>query len=135
MPSQAAASPRRADRGILSGVRRRTIPSLTAAVLTAIVVPLAFAQSVPDYRTLIAQVRKQSVQATLGARCVPTPQGPDCPQTVPPYPLKTTGTLKQLKGGDEVTLLFKAKVGDVTWRTARINGFGKRSRPRPASPS
>jgi len=105
-------------------VRRRTISFLTAAVATAIVAPLAFAQSVPDYKTLITKVRKQSVEATLGARCVPTVQGPDCPTTIPSYPLKTTGKLK-VKRGDEITLLFKAKVGDVTWRTARINGYGK----------
>jgi hypothetical protein len=93
--------------------------------MTAIVAPLAFAQAVPDYRKLILKTGTQSVAATLGYRCIPTPEGNDCPSTgqpVPPY--KTTGTLK-VKAGDQITLLFGAPVGDVNWWTARVNGLGK----------
>ncbi len=96
------------------------------AVAAAIVTPMAFAQSVNDYKKLVLKIRKQSVQATLGFRCVPTPQGSECPpaESQPKYPLKTTGTLKNLKPGDEITLLFGAPVGDVKWWTARIDGRG-----------
>lgn len=105
-------------------MRRRTSSFLAVALVAAIVTPLAFAASVNDYKKLITKVRKQSVQATVGFRCVPTPQGPDCPNEQPKYPLKTTGTLK-VKQGDEITLLFGAPVGNVTWWTARVNGLGK----------
>jgi hypothetical protein len=106
-------------------VRRRTTSFLAVAIAAALLAPLAFAASVPDYRILITKLGKQSVAATLGYRCVPTPQGPDCPTTdQPAYPLKTTGTLK-VKAGEQITLLFAAPVGDVTWWTARVNGFGK----------
>jgi hypothetical protein len=106
-------------------VRRRTTSFLAVALAAAIVTPLAFAATVNDYKKLILKSGKQSVQATVGFRCVPTPQGPDCPsEGQPTYPLKTTGTLK-LKRGDEITLLFGAPVGNVTWWAARINGLGK----------
>lgn len=105
-------------------VRRRTTPMLAVALIAAVVTPLAFAAPVNDYKKLVLKLRKQSVQATVGFRCVPTPQGPDCPTEQPSYPLKVTGTLK-IQRGDEITLLFGAPVGDVTWWTARINGLGK----------
>jgi hypothetical protein len=105
-------------------VRRRTLSLFAVAAIVAIAAPFAFAASVPDYRKLILKIRTQSVQATLGFRCVPTPQGADCPtdpDAQPKYPLKTTGKL-QVKRGDEITLLFGAPVGDVTWWTARVSG-------------
>jgi hypothetical protein len=105
-------------------VRRRTLSLFAVAAIVAIAAPLAFAASVPDYRKLIFKVRTQSVAGTLGFRCVPTPQGADCPTDQPKYPLKTTGRL-QVKRGDEITLLFGAPVGDVSWWTARVNGVGK----------
>jgi hypothetical protein len=102
-------------------VRRRTLSLFAVAAIVSIAAPLALAAPVNDYRKLIFKIRKQSVEGTLGFRCVPTPSGPDCPTTQPAYPLKTTGRL-QVKRGDEITLLFAAPVGDVTWWTARVSG-------------
>ncbi len=77
----------------------------------------------PDYRALFLKASKQSVQATLGARCHPDQSGSgNCVEAA--YPLKTTGTLK-LKPGTTVTLLFRADAGNVTWRAARIDGRGQ----------
>ncbi|HEX6388439.1 MAG TPA: hypothetical protein VFZ89_03305 [Solirubrobacteraceae bacterium] len=105
-------------------MRRRTLSLFAIVATVAITAPLAFAASVPDYRKLIFKIRTQSVEGTLGFRCVPTPQGADCPTEQPKYPLKTTGVVK-VRQGDQITLLFGAPVGDVSWWTARVNAQGK----------
>lgn len=99
---------------------------MATAVGCGLVVQGAAAQqtAVPDYRAMFIKAQKQSVQATLGAYCHPDDTSPANCSAGPPYPLKTTGTLK-LKRGADVTLLFRADAGNVTWRAARIDGRGQ----------
>ncbi len=95
------------------------------AVGSGVMVGAATAQetATPDYGSMFVKASKQSVQATLGARCHPDMTGSgNCVEVA--YPLKTTGTLK-LRPGTTVTLLFRADAGNVTWRAARIDGRGQ----------
>ena len=101
--------------------RTATIAAVLASALTA--GSLAQADTAPDFTRLIVKVGKRSVQATLGTHCVPTADGKGQCDTAA-YPLKTTGSVTLSRGG-EVTLLFGAPAGYVSWRAARIDGTGK----------
>lgn len=105
---------------------RRSIAAsaLGATVAVALAAaPATSQQSVPDYKTLILKVGKQSVAGTLGPYSIPTADGKG-ESASPSFPLKGTGTLR-VKRRDVVTLLFKAKPGNVAWRTARIDSRGR----------
>ncbi len=108
-------------------MRRRSSIAFAASILVCTGGSLANAESVNNYGTLIAKAGKKSVQATLGLHCFPVPNGSDCnagnPESVS-YPLKTKGLIEVNRDG-EITLLFGAPMGDVRWRTARIDGKGK----------
>lgn len=99
---------------------------VATALGCGLVVQAAAAQqtAVPDYRAMFLKAEKQSVQATLGAYCHPNDTTPGNCSAGPAYPLKTTGALKLRRGAD-VTLLFRADAGNVTWRAARIDGRGQ----------
>jgi len=106
--------------------RRRTVTVCATAVLGCVLAagPLArAADKPPDFTRMIVKVGKKSVQATLGTNCVPSADGQgSC--TEASYPLKTTGKVT-VKRGQQVTLLFGAPAGYVSWRAARLSAKGE----------
>ncbi len=99
------------------------------AALIAGPVAGAFAQAAgpekpphPAYTVMIAKTTKskQSVQAKQGSYCLPNVDftGGTCREVK--FPLPDLPVVRVSKG-EEITLLFKAPVGYVTWRTARVN--------------
>lgn len=83
-------------------------------------------QPSPPFTVMIAKTTKsrQSVQAKQGSYCLPnaTFTGGICHTAT--FPLPDVPVVK-VSPGEQVTLLFKAPVGYVTWRTARINSRSK----------
>jgi hypothetical protein len=80
-------------------------------------------QPSPPFTVMIAKTTKsrQSVQAKQGSYCLPnaTFTGGICHTAT--FPLPDVPVVK-VSRGEQITLLFKAPVGYVTWRTARLDG-------------
>lgn len=80
----------------------------------------------PAYTVMIAKTTKskQSVQAKQGSYCLPNfdYSGGSCRTAT--YPLPDLPRVRVSKG-EQITLLFKAPVGYVTWRTARVSSRTK----------
>jgi hypothetical protein len=79
-------------------------------------------QPSPPFTVMIAKTTKsrQSVQAKQGSYCLPnaTFTGGICHTAS--FPLPDVPVVK-VSRGEQITLLFKAPVGYVTWRTARLD--------------
>jgi hypothetical protein len=115
------------------GVRsRRTALTLLAAI-AAVPAAAAIAQTtapakppVPELTVMIAKTTKskQSVQGKLGNYCLPSADGTaTCHTASFPLPDLPKVTVSR---GEQITLLFKAPVGYVSFYTARVNSKTKK---------
>lgn len=106
-------------------MRRRTVLTLVAGGLLALpAATSAPAQTgTPDYATMFVKAGKKTVQAKLGTHCHPDGAGSGkCVDAT--YPLEGAPTLT-VRAGGEITLLLRAPVASLLWRTARIDASGE----------